>query len=281
MEKSLGLSYNECQELVDLARSENCFLMENMWTRCFPAIRHVEDLLKHGAIGRPVTVQGDFGWSTKDKIDDRDDRIWRPESGGMILDIVMYMAQFGQVAYTSNSKVENSQEWVWNGVDHTAAANYMYRFGGNNKENTGFLQFYATGEANTEECVVIEGTDGRIVVESPAYVPQHIRIEVDCGRGKTKVQTFDFPLPDDSLTNWNYSGSIGFTHAIQIASDCFRKGLLECPYNTWRDSLQVAAMLDVILDQVQKSANHSAKQKVYAVNGNNLETLDDELVTIA
>ena len=82
----------------------------------------------------------------------------------------------------------------------------------------GMLQFYVTGAANTEERVLIQCENGRIVLDAPAHVPQKVRVFRDIGRGSSKEEVFDFPLPDDSYTTWNYPGSIGFTHQVEVCT---------------------------------------------------------------
>jgi len=263
VEKPLALSYEDCKELVDLARSHNVFLMEGLWTRCFPATLQVQELIKKGVIGRPVMIQGDFGWSSANS--GPDDRIWFPDSGGYTLDVGMYMANLGQVAYGSDCQVKNIQAMgtLKNGVDHMVAANCMYKYkDAKKKEQTGLLQFYVTGEANTEERVLIQGTKGRILMEPPAHAPKKIRLELDQGRGSAKIHTLEFPLPEDTYTTWNYPGSIGFTHQISVVNECLRKGLKECPYYTWDNSLQVAAMLDVIRGQVLNDGSNKIDNSI-------------------
>ena len=51
----------EAEELVEVARAGNVFLMEAMWMRCIPAIRRMADLVADGAIGDVVSVHADFG----------------------------------------------------------------------------------------------------------------------------------------------------------------------------------------------------------------------------
>jgi len=115
--------------------------------------------------------------------------------------------------------------------------------------NGGFLQFYVTGEANTEERVVIQGTEGRIILDPPAHVPTIVRIQTDHGRGSAGEEVLEFPLEDDSCTTWNYPGSIGFSHQIQAVGEALRNGERQCRHYTHADSLQVASKLDQILQQ--------------------------------
>eukprot|EP00957_Ditylum_brightwellii_P017614 1326964-Ditylum_brightwellii.AAC.1 len=102
------------------------------------------------------------------------DRIWNPKSGGMTLDVGMYMAQLGPVAYP-NATVDQVQSMgtMRHGVDHTVLSNIMYsksRYSGDNvmddcngnndSHQKRLLQFYITGSANTEECVMVQRTHG-------------------------------------------------------------------------------------------------------------------------
>lgn len=242
VEKPLTLSLEETKNLIQLSKDQDVFLMEGMWTRCFPAMRKVRDLIKGGSIGKIVAVQADFGWQTAGCTDDH--RIWSPHSGGMTLDIGMYLAQLGQVAFDGQS-VQNlhSMGTSKNGVDHTVLTNVQYE--------SGFLQFYVTGEANTEERVVIQGTEGRIIIDPPAHVPTLVRLQMDEGRGVAEEEVLEYPLPDDSYTTWNYPGSIGFIHQVEAVGEALRNGERQCRHFTHADSLQVAKMMDGILQQMR------------------------------
>eukprot|EP00957_Ditylum_brightwellii_P199586 15214627-Ditylum_brightwellii.AAC.1 len=125
-------------------------------------MRKIYDIITSGAIGDIITVQG-----------------------GMTLDVGMYMTQLGQVAY-SNATVDQvqSMDTMRHEVDHTVLSNIMYSksrysgdnvmddHNGNNKSHQkGLLQFYITGNANTEELVTVQGTHGQTVIDPPAHIP--------------------------------------------------------------------------------------------------------------
>jgi len=248
VEKPLTLNGKDTRNLLQLAQQQNVFFMEGMWTRCFPALRAVRNWIDNGKIGKVVTIQADFGWSTKDC--GPHDRIWNQKSGGMILDIGMYMIQLGQVGFAGKrpTRVQAMGSFV-NGVDHTVLTNIQY--GNSNDDDGGFLQFHISGEANTEERVVIQGTEGRIIIEPPAHIPTVVKLQADQGRtGMTKDEVLHFPLPDDSYTTWNYPGSIGFTHQIQAVGEALQKGERQCRHYTHSDSLEVAETMDQILEQL-------------------------------
>eukprot|EP00977_Amphora_coffeiformis_P016564 scaffold5168_cov176-Amphora_coffeaeformis.AAC.2 len=255
VEKPLTLNYQESKELVDYAKTQQTFLMEGMWTRCFPSSHVIRTWISQGKIGEPFMIQGDFGWSTANC--DASNRIWYADSGGLILDVAMYMGQWGFFVYGSDAVVDSVQAMgtVKHGVDYTSAANSRFRFGGkkdNGDDAYGFMQFYVSGQANTEERLVIQGTKGRIVIEPPSHTPTRIRLELDVARGTTTVEAQELPEPDDSYTAWNNPGSIGFRHQITAVNQALAEGRVECPDYTWEESLKVAALLDEIKHQVHR-----------------------------
>ena len=225
---------------------------EGMWTRCFPAIQKLKEIIATNEIGPIVYVQGDFGYSMVSN--STEDRIWLPNSGGVTLDIGMYIAQFGQLAFPGGKvKDIHASGTIKNGVDHTVMATVTYQRGKSGDEFTedGMLQFVLTGAANTEERLVLQGTKGRVIIDGPFHVPQKMRVVYDKGRGKSEEVEYDFPLPNDPFRVWNNPGSIGFVHQIYEVGKALKDGKTECECFTWNDSLEVATIIDEIVYQVR------------------------------
>ena len=247
IEKPLALNFDEAKELIEIAKEENVFLLEGMWSRFFPAMRKAREIVDSGAIGDVCMVQADFGWNTKDCTPE--DRMWNPLSGGMAYDIAMYCAMLGQVGFRG-AEVDSVHALCTNkrkGMDQTIMANIVFNKVGAGK---GGLQFYVTGEANTEERTVIQGSNGRITIAAPAHTPTEIKVSYDTGRGESKEEELSYPIPDDSWADWNYPRSIGFKYQIEEVNKCIRAGLKESPEFTHNDSLQLAYLMDEILEQV-------------------------------
>lgn len=213
-------------------------------------------IIRNDEIGTVVNVQGDFGWNNSSCSYPKD-RIWNPNSGGMTYDIGCYIANLGQVAYPG-AEVEMIQAMatIKNGVDQTTLCNMMWSYGNKPVDDEtgqkGILQFYVTGSANTEERVTIQGTKGMIVIQSPAHVPKKISLFKDEGRGSSTETIFEFPLPKDDWTTWYYPGSIGFTYEIQRVNEALRTRKKQCDQFTWKDSVQLAAIIEEIINQVFK-----------------------------
>ena len=252
VEKPMTLRLSDTQELIDLARTNNTFLMEGMWTRCFPAMHKLRQIIASGELGQIVYCQGDFGW--KFPTDQPNDRIWYKESGGVTLDIGMYCAQIGRVAFPGPGyqlKDVRATGTVKNGVDYSVMATVTYQHHDDETVEDGLLQFAVTGAANTEERLVIQGTKGRATLDAPFHVPERLRVHKDQGRGQTEEVVYDYPLPNDPFGIWNNPGSIGFFHQINEVGKAVREGKTECDLYTWNDSLEVALIVDEIVDQVR------------------------------
>lgn len=209
----MTLCYNHTKELIELATKQsttsnkNVFLMEGMWTRCFPAMHKLRQLVISEEVGQIVYVQGDFGYEFPNNgysPTTNNDRIWYPNSGGITLDVGMYIAQLGRIAFP-NGKVKDVQAvgTMKNGVDYTVMAtvtydrsslqyceNTRYNSGSddrcnntNSEEDTvGMLQMVLTGASNTEERCVLQGTKGHIILDGPFHVPQRLRVVYNDGR---------------------------------------------------------------------------------------------------
>lgn len=76
--------------MISLARERGLFLMEAMWTRCLPAVRHMRSLLLEGAIGDIVAMQGNMAFFGD--INDTNHRLFNMDlAGGALLDVGVYL----------------------------------------------------------------------------------------------------------------------------------------------------------------------------------------------
>lgn len=67
-EKPLTMNLKQTKELIDFARSKNLFLMEAIWSRCFPTYEILRKEIASGSIGEVKQVIVPFGFKL-DEVD--------------------------------------------------------------------------------------------------------------------------------------------------------------------------------------------------------------------
>ena len=75
-EKPMVDNQRQLDEVFKKAEEKQVFVMEGMWTRCFPAVIEARNWIEKGRIGKPLAVHASF--DIKPDIDD-----WQPWKGGV------------------------------------------------------------------------------------------------------------------------------------------------------------------------------------------------------
>lgn len=88
LEKAFTVNAAQACSLIQLAREKNLFLMEAMWTRFFPLVQYVRQLIKDGAIGAVQRVVADRNLGRDvEKLYGTEHRLVNPAlAGGALLD---------------------------------------------------------------------------------------------------------------------------------------------------------------------------------------------------
>lgn len=94
-EKPITVTPEQCQQLIDIAQHNDCFLMEGMWSYFLPAIIKAKEWVDMGRIGKIVHIKADFGYPVKYV---EGDRMYNPElAGGCLLDMGIYTLAIAQM----------------------------------------------------------------------------------------------------------------------------------------------------------------------------------------
>lgn len=160
VEKPFTMDAAEARDLVELARAENLFLMEAMWTRFLPHIRHVRELLPQ--LGDIVTVTADHGqWFAEDAAF----RLFAPElGGGALLDLGIYPVSFASMVLGTPERVAAVATPAFTGVDAQTSMLFGYASGAQ-------ALLTCTLSAVSPTTASIVGTDARIEIDGPFYAP--------------------------------------------------------------------------------------------------------------
>jgi predicted dehydrogenase len=160
VEKPFTMNAEEARDLVALARERGLFLMEAMWTRFLPHIRHVRELLPR--LGDVVTVTADHGqWFAEDPAF----RLFAPElGGGALLDLGIYPVSFASMVLGTPERVVSMTAPAFTGVDAQTSMLFGYAGGAQ-------AVLSCTLRAVSPTAATIVGTDARIEIEGPFYAP--------------------------------------------------------------------------------------------------------------
>jgi predicted dehydrogenase len=225
-EKPFTLTLAQAEELVEAARSNGVFLMEAMWTRCFPAIHTICGLVADGAIGEVTAVHADLGLSGDFDVTHR---LRAPElGGGALLDLGVYPVTFAHVILGAPERIEAWARLSPEGVD----------------ENTGMILGYASGALATLTCsfigrtprtAAITGTRGRIEIPGNFHRPTGFTLV------RADAEPEYVPTPFDGQ---------GYHFEAAEVQRCLRAGLTESPMVPLAETLAVMSTLDAVRNRI-------------------------------
>lgn len=224
-EKPLTLDAAGAQDLIATARAHGVFLMEAMWTRANPVVRHLVDLVADGAIGEVTGLSADFGLAGPVP---PGHRLRAPElGGGALLDLGVYTVTFAHLFLGEPRTVSAVATLTPEGTDQNTALILGYDSGALASLQCGFV-----GE--TSHRAVLTGTAGRIEVPRHFHRPDRFTLV----RGE-QVEEFTRPLRGN-----------GLGYQAEEVMRCLRAGLVESPLIPHAATLAVMRVLDAARAQI-------------------------------
>ncbi len=127
-EKPFTVNAAQTEELIKLARKNNRFMMEAVWTRFLPAIKKLQELLAEGVIGEVRTVKADFsiegGFPPEHRLRNK------ALAGGALLDLGIYPITFASLIFGEQpSRIQSSVVLGDTGVDDRSFYLFDYEGG--------------------------------------------------------------------------------------------------------------------------------------------------------
>ncbi len=259
-EKPFTLNAQQAREVIAVARTQQLFCMEALWTRFLPLMQQLPLLLKADVIGEVKLLIADFGLRLKFNPQDR--RFNPALGGGALLDLGIYPIALASYLWGrpttihSHSLIGNSQ------VDEQTTMMLGHAQGTQALLACSFLT------TSPQEALLL-GTHGRLKIHAPLYRPAKLSIQsfseidptlTEGHRGGIVSRLKQWRVVRsvyNNLVSWRpqptsktfaYQGN-GYHYEAAEAMRCLQQGLLESQIMPLAESLSILETLDTIRAQ--------------------------------
>ncbi|XP_012263314.1 trans-1,2-dihydrobenzene-1,2-diol dehydrogenase-like [Athalia rosae] len=230
-EKPLTLNVKQTRDLINFANEKGLFLMEAIWSRCFPTYEWIKEEVNSGRLGEIKQVIATFGVPIADV-----ERLRKNElGGGTILDLGVYTIQFASFIYNGDkpTSIKSSGHLNENGIDTSMSATLTYDGG-----RTATILTHAVVSLPNEAFVI--GTKGTLRVPQ-FWCPTKLVLPSGQERSLT--------LPEGAH-RFNFCNSAGLRYEAAEVRRCLKAGLKESPFVTHEESLAIAMIEDELRRQI-------------------------------
>jgi len=226
VEKAFTLNRREAQEIIDLARERNLFVMEAMWTRFQPAMREAKCMIDMGEIGNVRNLQADFGFPADAG---PEHRLFNPVlGGGSLLDLGIYPLSMAAFFLGPVKGARGYGELTPAGVDMQASFVLQHEGGALSACSCSLNSW-------TPTTLTICGDKGFLRLHGRFHHTEHFTV----GLNRGDEREFHFPRIGN-----------GYAHEAMEVGRCLRAGLLESPAMPLDETVELMGVLDELRAQL-------------------------------
>ena len=224
-EKPFTVNAQQAEAVIQAARAAGKFVMEGMWTRCFPVVREIARRIQAGELGEIRYLQADFGFRPEFN---PASRLFAPElGGGALLDVGVYPVALAFLVLGAPTQIVSHATLGATGVDELCSMLFRYDNGAQAVLSAS-LQVEMPKQAN------ICGTLARIHMPAPWWKPSEAYLIRNDGATEHLLHP--------------YEGD-GLQFEIRHVHDCLRQGLTESPWMPLDETLAIMRVLDTLRAQ--------------------------------
>ena len=224
-EKPFAINANQATRMIEFAQAENLFLMEAMWTRYLPLMVELRTMLAEDLIGEVRMLTADFGFRAELN---PEGRLFTPKlGGGALLDVGVYIVSLSSMVFGPPTQIVSLAHLGETEVDEQAGIVLGHSHGQ-------LAILHTAIRTDTPQETIIMGTQGKIRIHSPWWIPNKMTVELS---GKP-AKTIEIP----------YEGN-GYHYEASEAMDCLRSNKLESDIMPLSETVSIMQTLDQIRDQ--------------------------------
>ena len=184
-EKPLTVNAREAKNVIALARTNNVFLMEAMWTRFLPLIARLRELLAQSMIGEVRHVMADLA---SDVEFDPAGRVFNAKlGGGALLQRGVYLLSLTSMILGSPTRAKSFSVMGESCSDDATAILLEYPKGQ-------LATLWCSVRVRGERRAVIAGTRGQIVIHDPVNCPSTLTVRLYGGHQDHQVRAGERPM---------------------------------------------------------------------------------------
>ncbi|MCF2948233.1 Gfo/Idh/MocA family oxidoreductase [Paraglaciecola aquimarina] len=227
LEKPSTINAKQIQILTELAKQQNVFFQEAIWSRFMPCLAKVKQKIADGVIGDIQYITSTIGFAFQHR---DTNRLYDPKlGGGALLDLGLYPIALSQAILGEEPSVIQAMGNVSEKqVDETTIVNMQYPSGR-------YSQFTCSASGHCPNSMTIVGTDGNIVL--PAMFWDTDQAQVFDLEGL--VETIDFPHAVN-----------GFEYQIEESMRCIDAGKHYSDLMTHDESIGIIKIMDQVRSQI-------------------------------
>lgn len=224
-EKPFTMDAQEAEEIIQVAKEHDTFVMEAMWTRYLPPMVQVRKWIEEGQIGEVKHVTANFGfnagWNPSGRLLDK------KLGGGALLDAGIYPVSFASMIFGEQpNQIRSSVHIGATGVDERFSAIFEYE-GGQIAQLNASVQLQMTNDA------FIYGTKGHI--HAPNFIFSR---SASLHRADAVVVEFN----DNRKQR-------GYIFEAEEAVRCLREGRKESRIMPQQETIEIMRTLDALRKQ--------------------------------
>lgn len=220
-EKPVGVNKGEVEAMIKVAKENNVFFMEALWTRFNPTIKKVKELVDNGTIGDIGYLHADFAFYALDR--DENGRLLNPAlAGGSLLDIGIYPIFLSYLMLGIPKDIKATANFYKTGVEEQISMIFNY------EKAQAIL--YSGLNSNSEMKAEIAGSKGSIFVHPRWHETSGYTLEIN---------------GDSSVVEVGKVGK-GYTYEIEEVHKCLNAGKTESDLWSHQNSRDLIEIMDTI-----------------------------------
>jgi len=249
-EKSMAPDDETAKQVLDAARAANLLFVHGVWSRFFPAMQKIREIIVSGEIGTVRSARVSFCQNDG------------AGSCSALLETGIYCAQFLQWVLEDPKDCGNGAGPVVKGACHTLHES-------SKDEHVSAIIEFPDKKMGSFECslahcsdrsATIYGSGGTIEVPFPFWCPTKIKVTKMTGLGSqqwSEPQMHEFSLPEnieslptennsEVIPGFNFVNGQGLAYEAAEVNRCFREGLIESPKFSSSQCLEVMRLITEI-----------------------------------